>query len=233
MADFLRKYLKYAVFFVFIPVIFLAGTALFPEKSYGFVSLLCAVLACVPFFASFEKKKTASRTLVIISVMTALSVGGRFIFAPVPFFKPVSAMVIITALYFGGESGFLTGAMTAVISNFYFGQGPWTPFQMFAWGMVGFFAGVLAKHLLKNKILLLSYGFISGFMYSLVMDIWTTLWMDGGFNFLRFLSQAASALPVTAVYAVSNVIFLLLLTKPIGKKLDRIKLKYGLIPENG
>jgi len=60
------------------------------------------------------------------------------------------------------------------------------------------------------------------------MDIWTTLWADGGFNIARYLASAVTALPITATYAISNIIFLLLLSKPFGRKLNRLKTKYGL-----
>lgn len=122
----------------------------------------------------------------MLAVMTALSVAGRFIFAPIPFFKPVTAMVVIAGMYFGAEFGFLTGALSAVISNFYFGQGAWTPFQMFSWGIIGFIAGILSSRLIRSKIILVIYGALAGVVYSLIMDIWTVLWMDGMFNPARF-----------------------------------------------
>ncbi|MDD5796537.1 MAG: ECF transporter S component [Oscillospiraceae bacterium] len=223
-----KKIIKYIVFLCAMPLLIIGGALIFPQKSFAVVSLLTVLFACVPFFISFEYKKSSSRTLVIIAVMTALSVAGRFVFSPIPFFKPVTTIVIITALYMGEEAGFLTGALSAVISNFYFGQGPWTPFQMFAWGIVGFTAGILRKRILQSKIIMTIYALLSGILYSFIMDIWTTLWADGYFNISRFFASIATAAPVTAIYAVSNVIFLLLLAKPIGKKLDRIKTKYGL-----
>ncbi len=224
----LKKYLKYFVVFLLVPLTLVLGFVLIPDKFASFCALVCVLLSALPFFLAFENKKTTARTTVIIAVMTAISVAGRFVFAPVPFFKPVSAFIIITAVYFGAEAGFLTGAFTAVISNFYFGQGPWTPFQMFAWGMVGFLAGILSKPILNSRVVLAVYSLFSGVIYSLIMDVWTTLWMDGYFNPARFLAEIISAAPVTAVYSVSNLIFIFILLKPIGKKLERLKTKYGL-----
>ena len=91
---------------------------------------------------------------MLTAAMTALSVSGRFLFAMLPGFKPVTAIIIITALYFGAQAGFMTGALTALISNIYFGQGSWTPFQMLAWGIVGLLGGILSGYLKKNKWLL-------------------------------------------------------------------------------
>ena len=176
----------------------------------------------------FEKGRASTGRLVLIAVMVALTVAGRVLFAPIPGFKPVTALVVITAMYFGGEAGFITGAMSALLSNFYFGQGPWTPFQMFVWGIIGLIAGLIAPFLKKSRICLAVYGAISGVVYSLLMDVWTVLWWDGMFHAERYVAAVLSAAGFMAVYAVSNVVFLLLLAKPIGKKLERVQKKYGL-----
>ena len=223
-----KKVIKYLCVFLVAPLIVLCGVFFLGDRKYAFVSLALSVVACIPFFVSFEKGKNDARRIVIIAVMTALSVAGRFVFAPIPFFKPVTAIVIITAIYLGAEAGFITGAFSAVVSNFYFGQGPWTPFQMFAWGLIGFLAGLLAKKLLESKVLLIIFGALSGVAFSFIMDVWTTLWADGTFNIARFIASITTAAPFTVVYMVSNVIFLLLLTKPIGRKLQRLKTKYGI-----
>lgn len=223
-----KKVIKYLCVFLVAPLIVLCGVFFLGDRKYAFVSLAFSVVACIPFFVSFEKGKNDARRIVIIAVMTALSVAGRFVFAPIPFFKPVTAIVIITAIYLGAEAGFVTGAFSAVVSNFYFGQGPWTPFQMFAWGLIGFLAGLLAKRLVESKVLLIIFGALSGVVFSFIMDVWTTLWADGTFNIARFIASITTAAPFTVVYMVSNVIFLLLLTKPIGRKLQRLKTKYGI-----
>lgn len=223
-----KKIIKYVTVFLVIPALILCGVIFFDDKRYALISATVALFACVPFFLSFEKRNNSARKIVILAVMTALTVAGRFIFAPLPFFKPVTAMIIISAIYFGSEFGFTVGALSALLSNFYFGQGPWTPFQMFSWGIIGFAAGILSNQLLRSKILLMIYGFFSGIVYSLIMDVWTTLWADGAFNPSRFIASVVSATPITAVYAVSNVIFLLILVPLMSKKIIRIKTKYGL-----
>ena len=162
--------------------------------------------------------------MVIAAVMIALCFAGRFI----PFLKPISALTIIAGMYLGGETGFLVGAMTAVLSNFYFGQGPWTAFQMLAWGMIGLIAGILSEPLRRSRIFLLIYGAAAGMMYSFRMDIWTVLWYAEGFQLKLYLAALVTAIPYTASYVVSNVLFLSLLAKPFGEKLQRIKKKYGV-----
>lgn len=205
-----------------------AGFFLLGDRRYMAVSLLAALIACVPFFIRFERRKASEREIVLIAVMTAVSVISRFIFAALPHFKPVTAVVILTGLYFGCDAGFVTGALTAIISNFYYGQGPWTPFQMAVWGLIGFISGLLGRKILDKKIILPVFSALCGVMFSLLMDIYTTLSVDGAFSVSRYLVYALSSLPVMADYVITNVVFILLLKKPIGKRLERIKTKYGL-----
>lgn len=224
----MKKIFPYLIYAVAFPLLAIGGAFIFKDKFYSWITLAAVLLACLPFFIRFEKKETDAKTLILIAVMIALSVVGRFIFSPLPGFKPVTAMTVLTAMYFGIDAGFMTGALTAVISNFYFGQGPWTPFQMFSWGIIGLLAGIFAEKLKKSKVFLSVFGALAGILYSLLMDIWTVLWADGYFNFARYLAALVSSLQFTVIYAVSNVIFLLLLSKPTGKILQRVKTKYGI-----
>lgn len=215
-----------------VPLVAVLGTILFGGKRWDIASVLAAFLCCVPFFLSFERRSPAARELVLIAVMTAFAAAGRAVFAVLPFFKPVTAVTVISAMYFGPQAGFMVGAMSAVISNIFFGQGAWTPFQMFAWGIIGFIAGLLNRRgFLERPVPLFVYGALAGALYSLIMDVWTVLSADGTFNLLRWLAALVSSLPVTAVYCVSNVVFLLLLSKPLGRKLSRLKTKYGVFTE--
>ena len=220
----LRSFIKAAVPFVIVPVMTVAGALLFDGKRQIFVAMGVAAMALLLFAAGFEKKSTGTRRMVIVAVMVALCFAGRFI----PFLKPIAALTIITGLYLGGEAGFLVGAMSAILSNFYFGQGPWTAFQMLAWGLIGLFAGLLSERLLKSRPLLLIYGAVTGVAYSFIMDIWTVLWYDRGFEIKLYLAALVTAIPYTASYVVSNLVFLYLLAPPFGEKLARIKVKYGV-----
>lgn len=220
----MRKVLKFMIPFVAVPMLVALGVFVFEGKRYLLVSLGVAVLAVLLFLTGFEKKVTGTRRMVIVAVMTALCIAGRFI----PFFKPITALTILTAVYLGKEAGFLVGALAALLSNFYFGQGPWTPFQMLAWGLIGLLAGYLAGFLKQSKPFLLAYGVLSGILFSFVMDIWTVLWYNGSFHLGLYLSALVTAIPHTVLYAVSNFIFLWFLAKPFGEKLERIRIKYGV-----
>ena len=220
----LRNTLRYVIPFALIPALTAVSALVFRGQRYLIVSLGIAVLALLLFMTGFERKNIGSRRMVLTAIMTALAVFGRFI----PLFKPITAICVMTALYLGAEAGFFCGAVSVLISNIYFGQGPWTPFQMLGFGLIGLFAGYLSRVLLRSQWLLLLYGVLSGVAYSFIMDVWTVLWYSGGFDWKLYLAALMSAIPFTLLYAVSNVVFLWILRKPIGHKLQRAKIKYGV-----
>ena len=220
----IRKMLRWLIPFLLIPLVVALGALLGGAKKHLLISFLVAALSMLLFLAGFERKKAGARRMVLSAVMIALCIVGRFI----PFFKPVTALTILAAMYLGGEAGFLVGSFSAVLSNFYFGQGPWTPFQMLAWGMIGLIAGLLAEKLKGSRALLLIFGVLSGLIYSLLMDVWTVLWYDDGFRWDLYGAAMLTALPHTIVYSLSNLAFLFFLGKPMGEKLERIRIKYGL-----
>ncbi len=220
----LRRTLRFALPLLVIPLLVCLGAVVFPERLHLLVSFGVALLSLLLFAAGFERRQTGARRMVLTAVMTALCIVGRFI----PFFKPTAALTILTAMYLGPEAGFLTGALAAALSNFWFGQGPWTAFQMLAWGLIGLTAGYLHAPLHRRRAFLLLFGTLSGVVYSLVMDVWTVMWYGSGFNWGLYWAAFVTALPHTLLYALSNLVFLWLLAGPIGRKLQRIRVKYGL-----
>lgn len=211
-------------------IIFLtvADIILFSGKYYDVASLIAAFLSCIPFYITFEKSKATSKEIMLVALMTAFSVCGRIMFSFIPFFKPITAFTIISGMYLSTPAGFICGSFSALISNIYFGQGPWTLFQMISWGLIGFISGVIGEKLLEKRIILVIYAFISGVLFSLIMDLWTVLNIDKEFNFSRYIIQLISSFPIMIIYSLSNIVFLILLQKPIGKKLKRAKKRYGI-----
>ena len=150
------------------------GSYYFDVKNYYLMALLVMLACMLPFFMVFEGRKPQARELTIIAVLCALGVAARAAFFMLPQFKPVVALTIISGVAFGGETGFLVGAMTMLASNFLFSQGPWTPFQMFAAGIIGFLAGVLFRKgwLRRSRAALCSYGAIAAIvLYGGLMTI--------------------------------------------------------------
>ncbi|MGM9568065.1 MAG: ECF transporter S component [Clostridia bacterium] len=228
-----RTVLAAVLIFAAIPLTILFGSLLLDNRKFYFISLLVIFETMLPFFLVFENRKPEARELVVIAVVAAIGVVGRAVFFMVPNMKPVTAIVIIAGACLGPEAGFLTGAMTAFVSNFFFGQGPWTPWQMFSFGIIGFLTGMLfRKGILKKekKIRLCLYGaFVSLCIYGLLMDTYTVLTMDFVSSKAEVLAIYASGFPVNCVHAVGTFLFLMVLANPMIEKLERIRRKYGMI----
>ena len=116
---------------------------LFKGREYYLAAILIIVISIFLFMWSFEKRKPKTREVVVLAVMTGIATLGRVIFFMLPQFKPCVAIIIITGIMLGKQSGFLCGALTAFVSDFFFGQGPWTPWQMFAFGIIGFISAIV------------------------------------------------------------------------------------------
>lgn len=203
-------------------------TAIHSSGNYALTSIVFIILMLIPFFLSFEKKHPQARELVPIAVLSAIAALGRVVFAAFPFVKPTSAIVIITGMAFGPQAGFISGAVAALASNVFFGQGPFTPWQMFAWGIIGFLAGLLEKPL-QNRMAICLFGFFSGFIFGWIMDLWQVLGFVYPINMKSVLLTYAASFYFDLIHSVSTVVFLLVLAKPWLKILRRVKIKYGLM----
>lgn len=187
------------------------------------------VLSVIPFFIKFEHKKPRPRDIMPIVILSAIAAVGRILFAPFPSFKPVSAIVMVSGSCFGKESGFLTGALSALASNMFFGQGPWTPWQMYAWGLIGYLSGILAeKGLFDKPVFLYGFGFLSSFLFGFIMDSWHIIGFVHPLTWQTALLAYGAGIPFSLSQAVATVVFLLPIYKPWRKKIKRIKIKYGM-----
>lgn len=215
-----------------IPLTIFIGIYYLGDKKYYFISLLIILETMIPFGFAFENRKPKARELVIISALCAIGVAGRTAFFMLPQFKPVAAIVIISGVAFGGETGFLVGAITAFVSNFFFGQGPWTPWQMFSFGIIGFLAGIMFQKgiLRKTKTDMCLFGFVATFViYGGIMNPASVIMWQSNININMVLSSYVMGMPFDFIHAVSTVFFLFLAAEPMLEKLERIKIKYGLI----
>lgn len=213
-----------------------AGSMLGGDRVYYVISVLVAIYSLVPFFVGFERRKPQLRELVVIAVLIALGVIGRQAFFMLPQMKPVLAISIIAGASLGPGAGFLVGAMIAFVSNFFFGQGPWTPWQMMALGLAGMFAGLIfqkwnrreRKPSRLHKISACVFGLLSGYFYGLVVDLWTLFGYTEKPSLSAYLIVKSTAVWFDTVLAISTFVFLWVLYAPMIKKLNRIKLKYGM-----
>ena len=214
-----------------IPLTLFVGVYYFAGRKYYFISLLILLECMLPFFLIFEGRKPQARELVLIAVLVALNVAGRAAFFMLPEFKPVVAMTILAGVAFGGETGFLVGAMTMLVSNMLFSQGPWTPWQMFSMGIIGWLAGVLYRKgvLRRGRLSLCIFGVIaSTIIYGGIMNPASALMWSNTIDWKIILSYYVTGIPIDLVRALATFLFLWLTAEPMLQKLDRIKTKYAL-----
>ena len=222
--DTVKKTIRIAVPVFAAAAALLCGIFVRDGRKYSLVAALVALLSLLLFFSGYDRRVTGSRRLVLGAVFIALAVIGRFI----PAIKPVTAITVIAGMYLGGETGFLVGSLTALISNIWFGQGPWTPLQMTALGLIGLFAGIFSEKLKKSRVFLVIFAVLSAIFYSAFMDVWASSFVFGSLGAAEYLASLLSSLQFTIIYIVSNVLYLLLLVPAFGKKFERIRVKYGI-----
>ena len=224
------------ILLVLVPVTIGIGMRFSGNRTYLFLSLLVLIECFVPFLIVFEKGEMLLRELVMIAVLAALAVAGRAVFYMLPEVKPVLCIVLIAAVSLGAHAGFITGALAMLVSNIFFGQGLWTPWQMFAMGICGFFAGLLfyrhydrsagAPKRAGRKLpdrgspFLKIYGFFAALViYGFIMNFYSALMSGSALTPGVLLAYLASGFPLDLVHAIATVAFLLLLEKPLVKKI--------------
>lgn len=218
---------------ILIPGVWAACYYLFDIRQYYLIGLIMIVLSLLPFFVSLERKKLRTGELVITASVIAVAVASRAAFFYLPNIKPMCALLIIFAISFGAEFGFLTGALSMLLSNFIYGQGIWTPFQMFAMGITVFVCALLFRTLaVKNRLVL---GIISGvlcfLLYGAIVDISSVLTMVSDYNLKSVLAVYASGVPFNLVHGLTTGVCVTLFYPVLYEKNERIKIKYGLFGE--
>lgn len=207
----------------------MVGLALSGVEATAGLTMLVALLAIWLLFSSFEASRPALRQLMPTAVLSAIAAAGRILFAPIPDVKPVSAIAILAGATLGRRSGFVVGALAALFSNFFFGQGSWTPWQMYAWGLVGYVGGVLAERgLLERKAVLYGWGFLSGIVYGALLNGYYVLGFVQPLAWPSIVAAVAAGLPLDVVHGGATVAFLAAVWEPWGRSIRRVVAKYDL-----
>lgn len=200
------------------------------DERYVLISTALVITALFPFFVRFERNRWQTRELVLISLLAALAAVSRIPFAGIPSVQPTSFVIIMTALAFGAEIGFLVGALAAFLSNMLIGQGPWTPWQMFGWGMLGLVAGLLRNtRWMNRRIGLLVFGALAGFLFGWLMNVPALLAIWGSIDRANIVAAFAASFYFDIAHALGNVFFLAVFATVWMKTLDRIRVKYGIL----
>ena len=234
-----RFWLSLAIMVLLVPLAVVLFTRL--KQSFYLSGLTIIVLTIAAFFLHFESRKPQARELVLLAVLCALAVASRAAFGFVPHFKPMLAIVMLTGIAFGPEAGFLCGAISGFDSNFIFGQGPWTPWQMFAYGIGGMLAGLFALcGILKKSprawrdggwrdiLGLTVFGFLCILLVvGPLLD--TSTFFMAGFSTSSPLAIYLAGVPVNCVHGSAVALTMLLFGKPLLDRLRRIQIKYGMM----
>ena len=230
-----RTWFALVLMLLVVPLLLYLSVRYFHGRKYLICSLIVIIAAMIPFFMMFEGRKPKAREIMVISVLAAIGVAGRAAFFMVPSFKPVAAIVILTGISFGGEAGFLVGCLIMMLSNMFMGQGPWTPWQMFAMGLVGFMAGLFFSKSgvrTKNttKLGLCIFGaLICILIYGGIMNPASVIIWQPAVNRSMIIASYVTGFPFDVVHGTATVIFLWLLARPFLEKLDRVRIKYGVL----
>ena len=199
-------------------------------QNYLLVSWAVALAALALFFTQYERRRPALQDVMPIVIVVCVASLGRALFNFIPQLQPVTALVMIMGVCSGPPAGFMTGALSALVSNMLLGQGPWTVWQMLAWGLIGLFAGFLGRtRAFRNRWPLAGISVLAGAFYSLVVGIWTVASLGSGMAPGAVLAVFATGLLFSIPHMAGNFVFILLLYRPIAKKLDRVGRKYGIL----
>lgn len=218
------------VFFLLIPATLFLGMKL-PGRSYYITSTLIILELLLPFFLAFEQRKPQARELVLIAVMCAISIVSR-VAIPIPYFKPTFAIIMLSGVAFGPQAGFLIGAITAFGSNFFIGHGAYTPWQMMAYGAGGLAAGFFCKKefIPKKPLPLAVFGFFAAMLWvGPLLDLCSVFLMPLGNTLDSALAVFAAGVPTNLIQSASTFMVLLLLSKPLLDRLQRVQIKYGML----
>ncbi|MDE5985644.1 MAG: ECF transporter S component [Eubacterium sp.] len=199
------------------------------SSSYYLISIAVLIISMLPFFFSFEHSKPDARELSLLASLIAIAVVSRAVFYLIPQVKPIGAVVIVSGVCLGAKRGYLVGAFSAFISNFIFGQGMWTPFQMVALGLVGFAAGLIFTKLKVKKISLAFVGFVLTFvLYSIIVDLSSVLMLAGDFSLHSVLAVYSAGFLFNFVFGIATAVFLYFFGEQFIRKVERIQIKYGI-----
>lgn len=219
------------VVLIALPLILFASTA-FNVDQPVVLTLVVMTAASTIFLTSLDSDRSLFRQIAPTLSLAAVATVGRMLFASFPSVKPVTALCVLAGILFGKQSGFMVGTLAALLSNFFFGQGPWTPFQMYAWGMVGYLAGVLAQKGVfdlethgraKASLRILVFGALASLLFGAILNSWYIAcfgaFLTGEGVFLAYGAGLAFDIP----HAIATVGFLSVIAVPWQQKFQRLR----------
>ena len=194
--------------------------------NWGLIAILLAVLVILAFFFKFESVALGSKEIALVSMLATISAVLRIPFAAIPSLQPCTFLIICSGYVFGPIAGFMVGAMTPLISNFFLGQGPWTLYQMLAWGLIGYSSAYLPRFNLGRKGFIM-VGVICGFVFGFITNIYFWLYFAYPLTFSTLLFVQLSSFWFDTSHAIGNAIFLGLFGVRTIAILERYKKRFS------
>ena len=223
--------------YYFLALILIIGVAafvapLFPQTpmeiftNWGLTATILVMLAIVAFFFEFETAAISSKEIALVAMLGTISAVSRVPFALIPNVQPCTYLIICSGYVFGPVAGFMVGAVTALVSNFFLGQGPWTPYQMFAWGLVGVSAAYIRRFRL-DTIWLIIFGAIWGYLYGWIVNVWFWVSFIYPLTLRTFILYQLNSLWFDTFHAIGNAIFLGLFGMKTIAILERFRKRFS------
>ncbi|MBF0780908.1 MULTISPECIES: energy-coupling factor transporter ATPase [unclassified Granulicatella] len=226
------KMLRYRMFSILAVMMTVFWSSYVISRGQYYIALNLVVLEIfVPYVLTFEKRHWKTRHLVMISTFVAIAVAGRIAFFMLPQFKPMLAIVILAGVTLGSEVGFTVGALSALLSNMYFGQGPWTVWQMLAFALIGWLAGILYRYkvLSTNRIILSVFGGLSALLiYGPILNLSTVITVQHHLTVEIVIAAFVQGLPFDMIHAVATIFFMYIGADSMIEKIGRIREKYDI-----
>ncbi|HXR30668.1 MAG TPA: prenyltransferase/squalene oxidase repeat-containing protein, partial [Solirubrobacterales bacterium] len=195
--------------------------------SWQLASFVILTAVLLGGFAWYERSRPPSQVVALVAVLAALAIAGRIAFAAFPNVKPTTDIVLFAGYALGPAPGFAVGALAGLVSNFWFGQGPWTPWQMLGWGMCGVLGAALALGTRNaGRLSLAAACGFAGIAYGVLLNFSLMATYGGDLSLERFLALQARALPFDAAHAIGNLAFALLAGPAMVRMLVRFRERF-------
>lgn len=200
--------------------------------NWGVIATILAIFVCAALFFEFESTATSSKEIALVAMLGTVSAVLRVPFAAIPNVQPCTYIIICAGYVFGPVAGFAVGAITPLVSNFFLGQGPWTLYQMIAWGFAGLSAGFLGK-LKLNRFVLIAFGVLWGYLYGVITNLWFWTAFVYPLTLRTFLVTELNSVWFDTFHAIGNAVFLGILGMKTIAVLERFKRRFSIFVSSG
>lgn len=189
--------------------------------SAGSILALGGLVALVAGLALYERGRAGSREIGLVAVLIAAASAGRVLFVAIPGAQPVTAIAIVAGVALGPRAGIAVGAGSALVSNAFLGQGPWTPWQMLLWGLAGLAGGLLAPVLRRSRGALVVLGVVVSLAFGALMDVWQLAAFGPALTPAAFVAVHVRAIPFDLAHALATGIILAAVGPSLIALIDR------------